>query len=73
MKKKNNHDEGLSMFSGFWKYVGMMGTFFLGAFLCISGAQLLMYDGNFFGAFQLAVGFALGIFSSAEFFKAIKN
>jgi len=83
MEKKLKNNEDIDMFYGFWKYLGLMGTFFVGIVLFYWGSQIMINDwGNvvdqlgFLGHMVLApliAGTVLAWMSFVEFLRIIRE
>lgn len=44
MTKKNQSDDKIDMFYGFWKYLGVIGIFFIGVTLTWWGVDIMFND-----------------------------
>lgn len=83
MEKKNSNENGVDVFYGFWKYLGVMGVFFTGVSLFYWGSQIMINDWilirestGFLGNIVLAplvAGTVLSWMSFAEFLRIIRE
>ena len=80
---KKNSDDKIDMFYGFWKYLGVIGIFFIGVFMTWWGVDIMFNDyvrirtligpmGNMV-IMPLVVGTLLASFSFVNFIKMIKE